>query len=94
MNIPNLDSVIHDFLKKHNIAIENLTESQTAIVFKQAILCGDFIRHVHVTNNAQQVIYIPYAREQELESRILRLEETLQQNNIEDPDKLLPCDGD
>lgn len=87
---PNLDGILQSFIKKHNIAIEKLTEEQIAGALRQALECGDFIRNVRVTDNAQCVIYIPYAREQQLEFRISRLELALKERNITDPDTVQP----
>lgn len=68
-----LDGILRDFIRKHDIAVEALTEQQIATALRQAIECGDFTRQVRVTDNAQNVIYIPYAREQELELRYKEL---------------------
>lgn len=81
-----LDGILQEFVRKHALAVEELTEKQMAAAIRQAIECGDFTRQVRVTDSAQNVIYIPYMREQELESRIRRLEAALKQNGIEDPD--------
>lgn len=52
-----------------NIAIENLTKMQLAEALTQAICCGDFQRLV-TTDGRQTVTYIPFRREQELQTRI------------------------
>lgn len=83
-----LDDILQGFLRKHALAVEELTEQQMATALRQAIECGDFIRQVRVTDNGQNVIYIPYARECELDGRILRLEEALKRAGVADPDKL------
>ena len=75
-------------MREHQIAFDSLTEAQFAEAIRQALSCGDFIRHVVAGTDAQQVIYLPYAREQELESRITRLEAALQQHGIPDPDRI------
>lgn len=64
-------------VREHQIAIEGLTEQQLVSALKQAIQCGDFQRLVVGTSDAQQVIYVPYVREQELEARVKALEECL-----------------
>lgn len=61
-------------LAEKGIAAENLTTEQLARVIIQMIQCGDIIRYVQVGTDKQNVIYIPYAREQELLCRISELE--------------------
>ena len=72
-----IDELCRDFIRKHNLATEHLTEQQLAEAFRQALACGDFIRYVQADTNSQQVVYIPFAREQQLLSRIKELEETI-----------------
>lgn len=69
-----LDSILQEFVRKHQIAVEQLTDKQMAAAIRQAIECGDFTRQVCVTDNAQNIIYIPYARQQELKSKLRELE--------------------
>lgn len=69
--------LISDLIKEHNIAVEKLTREQFVEAIKQAIQCGDFTRLVRADDNAQQVIYIPFKREQELLNKIEELEEAL-----------------
>lgn len=83
-----LDAILQGFLRKHALEVEELTERQTAAALRQAIACGDFIRNVRLTDNAQSVTYIPYAQEGELKRRILRLEEKLKNAGITDPDSI------
>lgn len=66
-----------EFARKHNLAVEQLTENQFAEAIRQMIACGDFIRYVQVNSGAQQVVYIPFAREQELQTKITELEKLL-----------------
>lgn len=61
-------------IKEKAITAENLTASQLATAMIQAIECGDFTRLVRLDNQAQQVLYIPFAREQELRWKIAELE--------------------
>lgn len=83
-----VDKHVADLVRKHALAVENLTEQQLAEAIRQAIACGDFKRNVVVmgdiktiqddprlcpTTQRQSVTYIPYQREQELESEIGRL---------------------
>jgi len=67
------------------IAIEALTEKQFVDALRQMIQSGDFKRFV-TTDSSQQVVYIPYAREQELENEIKRLKEILAENDINPED--------
>ncbi len=69
---------LDDLIRTHNIAIENLTKDQLAEALRQAIACGDFTRLVVAGSNAQSVMYLPYAREQELESKIAALEHAIE----------------
>lgn len=78
-----IDEAIEKAVREHNIAIESLTERQTCEAFKQAIVCGDFQRLVIHNSGAQQVIYLPFAREQELMRRIRELEDALDKNAAE-----------
>jgi hypothetical protein len=47
-----------EFVRKHNLAVEHLTETQLADALRQAIEAGDFIRYVHA--NKQMVVYVPF----------------------------------
>jgi hypothetical protein len=71
------DEVLAVLLKKHSLAVEQLTEKQMATALRQAIDCGDFTRQVRVTDNAQTVTYIPFSREKELKSHIKELESVI-----------------
>lgn len=82
---------IDDLVREQNLAIENLTKEQVSEVLRQMFACGDIIRHVVCDGPYRQsVIYVPYARAQELESRIKYLEETLR--GLGWSEKLLPKD--
>lgn len=67
--IPDTSHIFEEFIKKYNIAVEELTEKQLAEALRQAIQCGDFIRNIRVTDNAQQIVYIPFARTEELQAQ-------------------------
>lgn len=77
MNEERIAEALTETIRKYQIAISGLTEKQTAEVFKQAIACGDFTQLIRQGDGAQQVIYLPYNREQELTSRIVELEAQL-----------------
>lgn len=84
---PSLDdkyqTAIRELIRKHNLACEELTANQLAVVIRQAIASGDIIKQVRVTDNAQNIIYIPYADVERLRRRVRYLEELLKQNGVE-----------
>ncbi len=51
-----------DFVRKHALAVENLTEQQLAEAIRQTIAAGDFQRNVmnEGGTHKQAVIYLPY----------------------------------
>lgn len=61
MNDEEINASIEKLAFKHQLAIEQLTESQLAEAIRQAILCGDFQRHISVNNN-QLVTYAPFRK--------------------------------
>lgn len=67
--------VVEELVRKHVLAVENLTEMQLVEAIRQAIACGDFQRHVCPSNSSQVVIYIPHAREMYLLNKVRELEE-------------------
>lgn len=87
LNITNADiefskkyqAAIDELIRKHQLAVNDLTERQLAEALRQAIACGDFQRHVCPSNSSQAVIYIPHAREAYLTGRIRELEEQLRE---------------
>lgn len=62
-NVPvcGLDSgvLFGEFVRRHNLAVESLTEQQLAEVIRQAIASGDIMRHVMHDGSAQAITYIP-----------------------------------
>mgnify|MGYP001591209675 FL=1 len=48
-----------ELVRKHQLAVETLTEQQLAEAIRQAIASGDFMRNV-VVDGRQSVIYIPW----------------------------------
>lgn len=73
MTPDSFDTILTLLIQKHNLAVDELTEKQLADTLRQALQCGDFIRLVRVDNGAQQVVYIPFEREQELSLLYTRL---------------------
>lgn len=64
-----LEENLAELVRRHNIAVENLTQKQVVEAIKQAIEAGDFQKHVNVLHE-QQVVYVPFAREQELHNKV------------------------
>lgn len=60
--------------RKHKLGIEHLTQQQFVECIRQTIACGDFVRLVQVDSGGQSVVYIPFAKEEKLKSRIRELE--------------------
>jgi phage pi2 protein 07 len=55
MNNP--DDIFVEFVKRWQIAADDLTQSQLANALRQAM--PDFRRNVHVHSGGQQVVYLP-----------------------------------
>ena len=53
-----LKAACDDLVSQHNLATEQLTAKQIAEALRQAILAGDFQRHVRA--RGQRVVYLPY----------------------------------
>lgn len=66
---PTMEQAV-DFIRKHLLAVNTLTETQLAEAFRQALKAGDFVRYVVAApDNPQQVLYMPY-REYERVNRL------------------------
>jgi hypothetical protein len=72
-----LQSALKDACEEAFKAQDILTRDQFVEALMQAIKCGDFVKYVRVTDGAQQVIYLPFQREQELEGKIKELDTKL-----------------
>lgn len=70
----NIEKALAELIQAHCLAVEELTEKQFVEAIRQACACGDFQRLVRAGDGAQSVVYIPFAREQELRARIDELE--------------------
>lgn len=71
-----IDKAIREMMRKHSIAIENLTEKQLAEAMVQAIKCGDFQRFILKEDENQQcVTYVPFRDLPKLEADNARLRE-------------------
>lgn len=55
-----LQAMMAEFVKKHYLAVENLTEQQLAEAIRQALLSGDFVRNVLWDGSGQAVVYVPF----------------------------------
>lgn len=74
-----LEGIISELGREYLKKVEGLTKEQFTEALKQAIACGDFMKQVVVSGELrQQVLYIPYAREKELQARIKELEEIIE----------------
>lgn len=67
-------AALDELIRKHQIAVNGLTEHQLAEAIRQACACGDFQRHVCPSNSSQFVVYIPHAREAYLLNKVRELE--------------------
>lgn len=85
-----LDDAIDKLVQEHQIHAEQLTRRQLAECIKQAILSGDFVKHVHSSGavESQAIVYLPYHEAQQLRDRIRELEQIIY-DNIEDGADLL-----
>ena len=80
---------IKELIEKEHLACEELTKKQLAEVIRQALACGDLMIMVSQSSlhpPSQCAVYIPYADEERLRSRVRYLEGLLKQNGIEEPD--------
>jgi hypothetical protein len=73
----NAEKAIFELADELHTHENKLTREQFREAIAQAIKCGDFMRYVQVGHGAQAVVYLPYQREQELESRIKELDTKL-----------------
>lgn len=55
----NIGAITLELVRKHNLAVETLTEHQVADAIRQAIESGDFVQNVVCGSGAQSVIYLP-----------------------------------
>jgi hypothetical protein len=70
------DEFLKDVIRRHQIAVEQLTEQQFVEALKQAIASGDFQRHVRIDDirePAQSVVYVPYRDIEALKTELANL---------------------
>lgn len=65
-DISGLTTLLDDFVRKHRLAVESLTEKQLAEAIRQALASGDFMRAVVVADGRQSVNYIPWREAERL----------------------------
>lgn len=87
-----VDSPISDFIRKFNLEVEGMTQTQLADLLKQMIASGDIVRYVNhlpsqvdpgtkvTLNHAQKIEYIPFREVEGLKRRIKDLEDLLGEN--------------
>lgn len=80
--LESLNARVEEIFRLNQIEIELLTERQVIEAFKQALLSGDFQRHVRAFDGAQAVVYMPFAETEELRSEIDRLKKILDEHGI------------
>lgn len=61
-----MSDIFEELVRKHSLAVESLTEKQLAEAIRQAIASGDFMRNVLHDGSAQQVIYLPWLKHDQL----------------------------
>jgi hypothetical protein len=87
------EKLSEEFVRKHDLAVAELTEKQLAATFRQALECGEFTRLVRVTDGGQSVIYIPFDREQALEARVAELKQQVEAlTRATDPPRTIAID--
>lgn len=81
------EKTLAEIVRQGREQLEKFTESQMVEAMKQALLSGDFktlvVANTPTGTHTQAVVYIPFAREQELESEIRRLTDLLDKAGIE-----------
>ena len=82
MNPIDIDKHFQEFVKKYNLAVEQLHEQQLAKLIQQMIASGDIIRYVRAGDNAQQIVYIPFARVESLETENQSLRDALKARGL------------
>lgn len=60
------EKYMEQFVKEYRLQHEKFTQKQLAEVISQMLLAGDFTKYVNVLHE-QQIVYLPFARQQALE---------------------------
>lgn len=75
---PLFDQAVSKMLDQVHKAEAELTRDQFIGLMFQAIASGDFIRQVRQGDRAQAMIYVPFAEQERLRSRIKELEDEIE----------------
>jgi hypothetical protein len=73
--------MLESIVRKHALAVEELTEAQLVKVMRQMIASGDITRHVH--EDTQAITYVPYRDVWRLKNKIEDLEAIIAENTNE-----------
>lgn len=74
---PTFDEAFARLARAAAKATDELTEKQLMEAIKQAITAGDFIKYVRKSDDAQSVVYIPFAEREGLRAQIEELKRQL-----------------
>lgn len=66
--LPSPDNFFVEFVRKHQLAVESLTEQQVADAICQMIRSGDFMRNLVSDGSAQSVTYVPFREVERLKA--------------------------
>lgn len=80
---------IAEFIRKRQIAQNELTENQMAELIMQMAASGDLYVNILKDTDVQSVVYVPFRDVERLRSRIATLELTLKEHGIEIPNNPL-----
>lgn len=83
-----LEVATEKLVSDYHIQSERLTRQQTASLIIQMIKSGDLYRLVREGDNAQQVVYVPFAEVEALRSRVEFLEGLLKKHGVVDGGEL------
>lgn len=75
---------IANIVRENNLRIEQLTEAQCTQAIIQAFQSGDFKRLVRASDNAQQVVYLPFAEREALKAEIQSLKDLIHHAYVHD----------
>lgn len=73
-----LSKAVNDWIALLHKKETELTRDQFIDLMFQAIASGDFIRQVRQGDNAQAMIYIPFAEQERLRTKIKEMEDNLE----------------
>lgn len=80
------DAAIERIVREHALAVNILTEKQCVELLKQLFASGDIIRNTMPVgprhSETQSVIYIPFAREQELTGKLQDVRKICEERHV------------